>query len=112
MLAVPGAAYPLFHRQHAVAALVGASAVIALVAFRRLTHVVAYSRSAATIAALVALVSAVQALGRTEIGKVGATRTAFEEAGLILLAGVAGALAAFAASFVKLGLVRSKTKWI
>ena len=108
MLGLPCTAYPLLYREYAVAALVGVSAVIALVAFRRLTHAIPYARSAATIAALVALVFSVEATGRTEIGKTGATRTVFEQAGLILLAAMAGAVAAFAASFVKLRLARFK----
>jgi hypothetical protein len=108
MLGLPCTAYPLLYRQYAVAAFVGVSAVIALVAFRRLTHAVPYARSAATIAALAALVLTVDAISRTEIGKTGATRTVAEQTGLILLAALAGAVAAFAASFVKLRLGRFK----
>jgi hypothetical protein len=108
MLGYPGAAYPLLYRQYAVAALVGVSAAMALLAFRRLTHGVPYSRSAAAIAAGVALVLTVDATSRTAIGRVGATRTVVEQAGLLLLAALAGVLAAFAARFVKLGRTRSR----
>ncbi len=108
MLGLPGTAYPLLYRQYAVAALVGVSAVIALVAFRRLTHALPYARSAATIAALVALVVTVDATSRTQIGQTGATRTVVEQAALILLDVMAGAVAAFAASFVNLRLGRFK----
>jgi hypothetical protein len=108
MLGLPCAAYPLSYRQYAVAVLVGVLAVTALVAFRRLTHGVPYSRGAAAIAALVVLLFTVDAVGRTDIGRIGGARTVFETTGLILLAALAGTLAAFAASFVRLGLVRPK----
>ena len=101
MMGLAGAAYPLFYRQYAIAGLVGVSAVIALVAFRRVTHLVPYARSAAMFAAIAAFVLTQEALSRTEVGKVGATRTAFEQAGLILVDVMAAASAAFAASFVK-----------
>jgi hypothetical protein len=108
MLGVPSVAYPLSHGQYAVAALVGVTAITALIAFRRFTRTLPYSGTAATIAALVALVATVDALGRTDIGKTGAPRTVFEQAGLIFLTCIAGAAAAFAASFVRLARLRPK----
>lgn len=106
MLGVPAFAYPLFYREFAVAALIGVGAATAVVAFWLLTRTPHYSRVAATIAALVALVVTVDALGGTDLGKTGTPRTALEQSGLLLVNWVAGLAAAFAASFVKLQFKR------
>ena len=95
------ATYFLVHEQYAVTATVGLSAAIALAAFRRLTNAVPYSRRAAAVAAVAALVLATDALSHTEVGKTGATRTTVQQAGLTLLMGVAGGLAAFTGSFFR-----------
>jgi len=99
MLGVPGTAYPFFHGRDwlGIGALVAMAC--AFIGFRRLSRGT-YSRRGATFAALVAMVTVVNLLTDTAVGRPGAYRTVPVEAGLLFFAWLCGFMMAVVGSLI------------
>ena len=109
MVGLPIMAYPFVYGWYALGVGAVVAVGFALLGFRRLSHGT-YSRVGATVAGIVGMVTVINWIASTDVGRPGAYRTAWVQFGLLAATWVCGSIAAFIGSFVRIARRKAKDR--